>query len=85
MVSAVEAAPFEDDRDRVYEAAGFPPARRAYSYRLFIEPLPSFESRATTAALIFVDRQACTSRKRRPYVEVALIILLILALLINEC
>jgi len=85
MVSAVEAAPFEDDRDRVYQAAGFSPARRAYSYRLFIEPLSSFESRTATTALVFVDRQAYTSRKRRPYVEAALIILLILALLINEC
>ena len=85
MVSTVEAAPFEDDRDRVYEAAGFSPARRAYSYRLFIEPLPSFEPRTATAALIFVDRQASPQRNGALLSRSPLFVLQTLALHFEEC
>jgi hypothetical protein len=85
MVGAVEAASFEDDWHGVNEAACLPCALGTNSYRLLIELLLPLKSRAATAALIFVDRQSLTSRKRRLFDETALFVLRELALTGKEC
>jgi hypothetical protein len=85
MVGAIEAASFEDDWHGVNKAACLPCALGTNSYRLLIELLLPLKSRAATAALIFVDRQAQPHRKGVSFVETALFVLHALALAGIEC